>query len=52
VLTSGLTVLLCLLGVLGLHRGMALRAGADLAGLAALAVYLRSPVLFRRLGEA
>ena len=52
VLTSGLTVLLCLLGVLGLHRGMALRAGADLAGLAALAVYLCSPGLFRHLGEA
>jgi UDP-N-acetylmuramyl pentapeptide phosphotransferase/UDP-N-acetylglucosamine-1-phosphate transferase len=52
VLTSALTVLLCLLGVLGLHGGMALRAGTDLAGLAALAVYLRSPMLFLQLGEA
>jgi len=52
VLTSALTVLLCLLGVLGLHGGLALRAGADLAGLAALAAYLCSPVLFRQRGEA
>jgi UDP-N-acetylmuramyl pentapeptide phosphotransferase/UDP-N-acetylglucosamine-1-phosphate transferase len=52
VLTSALTVLLCLLGVLSLHGGIALRAGADLAGLAALAVYLCSPVLFRQLREA
>ena len=52
VLTSALTVLLCLLGVLGLHGGIAVRAAADFAGLAALAVYLRSPVLFRQLGEA
>ena len=46
VLTSALTVLLCLLGVLGLRGGMAVRAGADLAGLAALAAYLCSPGLF------
>jgi UDP-N-acetylmuramyl pentapeptide phosphotransferase/UDP-N-acetylglucosamine-1-phosphate transferase len=52
VLTSALTVLLCLLGVLGLHGGATVRAGADLAGLAALALYLRSPLLFQRLGEA
>ena len=52
VLTSALTVLLCLLGVLGTRGGMALRAGADLAGVAALAAYLCSPVLFRQLGEA
>jgi UDP-N-acetylmuramyl pentapeptide phosphotransferase/UDP-N-acetylglucosamine-1-phosphate transferase len=52
VLTSALSVLLCLLGVLGLHGGLALRAGADLAGLAAIATYLCSPVLFRQLGEA
>ncbi len=52
VLTSALTVLLCLLGVLGLHGGLALRAGADLAGVAALAVYLCSPALFRQLGVA
>jgi UDP-GlcNAc:undecaprenyl-phosphate/decaprenyl-phosphate GlcNAc-1-phosphate transferase len=52
VLTSALTVLLCLLGVLGLHGGMAVRAGADLAGIAVLAVYLCSPLLLRQLGEA
>jgi UDP-N-acetylmuramyl pentapeptide phosphotransferase/UDP-N-acetylglucosamine-1-phosphate transferase len=51
VLTSALTVLLCLLGVAGLHGGTA-RAGADLAGVAVLAAYLRSPGLFQRLEGA
>jgi UDP-GlcNAc:undecaprenyl-phosphate/decaprenyl-phosphate GlcNAc-1-phosphate transferase len=51
VLTSALTVLLCLLGLLGLRGGVALRASADLAALGALAVYLCSPALFRQLGE-
>jgi UDP-N-acetylmuramyl pentapeptide phosphotransferase/UDP-N-acetylglucosamine-1-phosphate transferase len=52
VLTSALTVLLCLLGVAGLHGGMAARAGADLAGVAVLVAYLCSPGLFQRMGEA
>jgi UDP-GlcNAc:undecaprenyl-phosphate/decaprenyl-phosphate GlcNAc-1-phosphate transferase len=51
VLTSALTVLLCLLGVLGLHGGMAVRAGADLAGVGVLVAYLCSPGLFQRIGE-
>jgi UDP-GlcNAc:undecaprenyl-phosphate/decaprenyl-phosphate GlcNAc-1-phosphate transferase len=51
VLTSALTVLLCLLGVLGLRGGIALRAAADLAALGTLAAYLCSPALFRQLGE-
>jgi UDP-GlcNAc:undecaprenyl-phosphate GlcNAc-1-phosphate transferase len=46
VLTSALTVLLCLLGVAGVLGGMADRVAADLAGLGALAVYLASPGLF------
>src|SRR6202012_2791780 len=50
-LTSALTVLLCLLGVAGLG-GRPERLIADLAGLGALAVYLISPALFARLGEA
>lgn len=52
VLTSALTVLLCLLGVAGLHGGMAARAGADLAGVMVLAAYLGSPGLFQRMGGA
>ena len=46
VLTSALTVLLCLLGVAGVLGDMADRVVADLAGLGALAVYLASPGLF------
>ena len=49
-LTSALTVLLCLLGVAGLLGGTAVRVSADLAGLAVLAVYLGSPGLFARAG--
>jgi UDP-GlcNAc:undecaprenyl-phosphate/decaprenyl-phosphate GlcNAc-1-phosphate transferase len=52
VLTSALTVLLCLLGVVGLQRGMAARAGADVAGVAVLVAYLSSPRLFQRMGGA
>ena len=52
VLTSALTVLLCLLGVAGLHGGMAARAGADLAGVIVLVAYLCSPGLFQRMGGA
>jgi UDP-GlcNAc:undecaprenyl-phosphate GlcNAc-1-phosphate transferase len=52
VLTSALTVLLCLLGVAGLHGGLAARAGADLAGFAVLAAYLGSPALFQRIGRS
>jgi UDP-GlcNAc:undecaprenyl-phosphate GlcNAc-1-phosphate transferase len=52
VLTSALTVLLCLLGVAGLHGGMAGRAGADLAGVTVLVAYLGSPGLFQRMGAA
>jgi UDP-N-acetylmuramyl pentapeptide phosphotransferase/UDP-N-acetylglucosamine-1-phosphate transferase len=52
VLTSALTVLLCLLGVAGLHGGTAARAGADLAGVTVLVAYLCSPGLFQRMGEA
>ena len=48
VLTSALTVLLCLLGVAGLFGGTPTRVAADLAGLAALAVYLGSPAMFMR----
>jgi len=48
VLTSALTVLLCLLGVAGVLGDMADRVVADLAGLGALAVYLASPGLFMR----
>ncbi len=49
-LTSALTVLLCLLGVVGLLGGTAVRVSADLAGLWVLAVYLGSPGLFARAG--
>jgi UDP-N-acetylmuramyl pentapeptide phosphotransferase/UDP-N-acetylglucosamine-1-phosphate transferase len=52
VLTCALTVLLCLLGVAGLHGGTVTRVAADLAGLGVLAVYLRSPRLFAQLREA
>jgi UDP-GlcNAc:undecaprenyl-phosphate/decaprenyl-phosphate GlcNAc-1-phosphate transferase len=49
-LTSALTVLLCLLGVAGMRGGAAVRVTADLAGLAVLAAYLSSPGLFARAG--
>jgi UDP-GlcNAc:undecaprenyl-phosphate/decaprenyl-phosphate GlcNAc-1-phosphate transferase len=49
-LTSALTVLLCLLGVVSLLGGTAVRLTADLAGLGALAGYLGSPGLFARAG--
>jgi UDP-GlcNAc:undecaprenyl-phosphate/decaprenyl-phosphate GlcNAc-1-phosphate transferase len=49
-LTSALTVLLCLLGVVGMLGGGPVRAAAGLAGLVALAVYLGSPGLFARVG--
>ena len=49
-LTSALTVLLCLLGVVGMLGGTAARASADLAGLLVVAVYLGSPGLFARAG--
>jgi len=49
-LTSALTVLLCLLGVAGMRGGAAVRVTADLAGLGVLAVYLGSPGLFARAG--
>ena len=49
-LTSALTVLLCLLGVVGMLGGSAVRVTADLAGLAVLAAYLSSPGLFARAG--
>jgi UDP-GlcNAc:undecaprenyl-phosphate/decaprenyl-phosphate GlcNAc-1-phosphate transferase len=51
VLTSALTVLLCLLGVAGVLGDMADRVAADLAGLGALAIYLASPGLFMRVKE-
>jgi UDP-GlcNAc:undecaprenyl-phosphate GlcNAc-1-phosphate transferase len=50
VLTSALTVLLCLLGVAGLRDGAAVRVTADLAGIGMLAAYLGSPGLFGRAG--
>jgi hypothetical protein len=49
-LTSALTVLLCLLGVSGMRAGAAVRVTADLAGLGVLAVYLSSPGLFAQAG--
>jgi UDP-GlcNAc:undecaprenyl-phosphate/decaprenyl-phosphate GlcNAc-1-phosphate transferase len=52
VLTCALTVLLCLLGLASLLGGTATRVAADLAGLGALVVYLRSPLLFTRVREA
>lgn len=51
-LTSALTVLLCLLGVIGLLGGLTGRVLADLAGFGLLGVYLASPAIFARLGEA
>jgi UDP-GlcNAc:undecaprenyl-phosphate/decaprenyl-phosphate GlcNAc-1-phosphate transferase len=48
--TSTLTVLLCLLGVFGLLGGGAERLAADAAGAGVLAVYLASPALFTALG--
>ena len=51
-LTSALTVLLCLLGIAGAMGGIAQRGVADLAGLGVLAVYLASPGLFARFGQA
>ncbi|HEX4288490.1 MAG TPA: hypothetical protein VH021_06215 [Trebonia sp.] len=50
VLTSALTVTLCLLGLAGLLGGAEARAAADLAGLGVLAAYLGSPGLFARAG--
>jgi UDP-GlcNAc:undecaprenyl-phosphate/decaprenyl-phosphate GlcNAc-1-phosphate transferase len=47
-LTSALTVLLCLLGLAGAVGGMAVRVPADLAGFGLLAAYLCSPALFAR----
>jgi UDP-N-acetylmuramyl pentapeptide phosphotransferase/UDP-N-acetylglucosamine-1-phosphate transferase len=52
VLTSALTVLLCLLGAAGLLGGTAGRVAADLGGLAVIAAYLASPALFARLEKA
>jgi UDP-GlcNAc:undecaprenyl-phosphate/decaprenyl-phosphate GlcNAc-1-phosphate transferase len=49
-LTSALTVLLCLLGVVGMLGGTPARVSADLAGLCVVAVYLGSPGLFARAG--
>jgi len=49
-LTSALTVLLCLLGVVGLLGGTAVRVSADLLGFCVVAVYLGSPGLFARAG--
>ena len=46
--TSAVTATLCLLGAASLAGHPALRAGADLAGLALLAAYLRSPTLLGR----
>jgi UDP-N-acetylmuramyl pentapeptide phosphotransferase/UDP-N-acetylglucosamine-1-phosphate transferase len=50
-LTSALTVLLCLLGVADVLGGPADRVLADLAGLAVLAAYLASPGLFAPAAE-
>jgi UDP-GlcNAc:undecaprenyl-phosphate/decaprenyl-phosphate GlcNAc-1-phosphate transferase len=50
-LTSALTVLLCLLGLASLAGGRSLRAAADVAALGALAAYLVSPGLFLRKGD-
>jgi UDP-GlcNAc:undecaprenyl-phosphate/decaprenyl-phosphate GlcNAc-1-phosphate transferase len=54
-MTSALTVLLCLLGAAGMVGGTVLggigaRVTADLAGLGVLAAYLASPGLFARAG--
>jgi len=45
-LTAATTILISLLGAVSLTGRPALRLGCDLAGLAVLAVYLGSPVLF------
>ena len=45
--TSGVTVLLCLLGAASLTGHPALRGAADVAALGVLAGYLRSPALLR-----
>jgi len=50
ILTSALTVLLCLLGVAGTRAGGVVRMTADLVGLGLLATYLCSPGLFARAG--
>jgi UDP-GlcNAc:undecaprenyl-phosphate/decaprenyl-phosphate GlcNAc-1-phosphate transferase len=49
--TAAATLLLCLFGAASLTHHPALRAAADLSGLAVLAVYLHSPVLLGR-GDA
>jgi UDP-GlcNAc:undecaprenyl-phosphate/decaprenyl-phosphate GlcNAc-1-phosphate transferase len=49
-MTSALTVLLCLLGAAGVVGGTAARVTADLAGIGVLAAYLGSPGLFARAG--
>lgn len=46
--TAAVTVTVCLLGAASLTGHPALRAGADLAALGLLAVYLRSPALLGR----
>jgi len=51
-LTGALSILLTLLGAVSLTGDFPLRAAADLAGLALLAGYLRSPAFFRRIGWA
>ena len=51
-LTGALSILLTLLGAASLTGDLPLRAAADLAGLALLAGYLRSPTFFRRIGWA
>jgi UDP-GlcNAc:undecaprenyl-phosphate GlcNAc-1-phosphate transferase len=48
VLTTGATVALCLLGMASLLASTPVRLTADLAGLALLAAYLRSPKAFAR----
>ncbi len=45
-MTAATTILVSLLGAVSLTGRPALRLGCDLAGLALLAVYLSSPVLF------
>lgn len=50
ILTSALTVTLCLLGVAGTRAGAAVRVTADLTGLGLLAMYLCSPGLFALAG--
>jgi UDP-N-acetylmuramyl pentapeptide phosphotransferase/UDP-N-acetylglucosamine-1-phosphate transferase len=50
-LTAAGTVLLCLLGTVSLLGQPDLRVAADLAGLAMVAVYLRSPALFGHLAR-